>query len=96
MPASSLLTPQVASRALCFWTAAWKCSSLSHRALQESILANAAPAAPAAPLREASSFDRDLQLAMELSVREQQERKRQQEEEEAELQQALRLSLLEN
>uniref|UniRef100_A0ACB8FZM7 Ankyrin repeat domain-containing protein 13A n=2 Tax=Sphaerodactylus townsendi TaxID=933632 RepID=A0ACB8FZM7_9SAUR len=66
------------------------------RALQESLLVDASPAAPAAPLRDSSSFDRDLQLAMELSVREQQELKRRQEEEEAELQQALQLSLLEN
>ncbi|KAL8179997.1 UNVERIFIED_CONTAM: Ankyrin repeat domain-containing protein 13A [Gekko kuhli] len=65
------------------------------RALQESILANATPA-PVAPLGDSSSFDRDLQRAMELSVREQQEQRRQQEEEEAELQQALQLSLLEN
>nr|XP_056715275.1 ankyrin repeat domain-containing protein 13A [Euleptes europaea]XP_056715276.1 ankyrin repeat domain-containing protein 13A [Euleptes europaea] len=66
------------------------------RALQESFLANTSPAAPAAPLRDSSSFDRDLQLAMELSVREQQELKRRQEEEEAELQRALQRSLLEN
>ncbi|XP_077163751.1 ankyrin repeat domain-containing protein 13A isoform X3 [Paroedura picta] len=66
------------------------------RALQESFMANAAPATPVAPLRDSSSFDRDLQLAMELSVREQQELKRRQEEEEAELQQALQLSLLDN
>ncbi|XP_054852433.1 ankyrin repeat domain-containing protein 13A isoform X2 [Eublepharis macularius] len=66
------------------------------RALQENFQANASHVVPVAPLRDSSSFDRDLQLAMELSVREQQELKRQQEEEEAELQQALQLSLLEN
>ncbi|XP_061458577.1 ankyrin repeat domain-containing protein 13A isoform X2 [Rhineura floridana] len=63
------------------------------RALQESLLANASTPAP---LRDSSSFDRDLQLAMELSVREQQElERRRREEEEAELQQALQRSLLE-
>ncbi|XP_063000195.1 ankyrin repeat domain-containing protein 13A isoform X2 [Elgaria multicarinata webbii] len=60
------------------------------RALQQSLLENATP------LRESSSFDRDLQLAMELSVREQQElERRRQEDEEAELQRALQRSLLE-
>lgn len=48
-----------------------------------------------ASLQESSSFDRDLRLAMELSVREQQHlERRQQEEEEAELQRALQRSLL--
>ncbi|XP_060105725.1 ankyrin repeat domain-containing protein 13A isoform X2 [Heteronotia binoei] len=65
------------------------------RALQESFQASS-PTPVAPPLRDSSSFDRDLQLAMELSVKEQQELKRRQEEEEAELQQALQLSLLEN
>ncbi|XP_066465710.1 ankyrin repeat domain-containing protein 13A isoform X2 [Tiliqua scincoides] len=66
------------------------------RVLQESLLANAGSAAPVAPLRDSSSFERDLQLAMELSVREQQElERRRQEEEEAALEKALQLSLLE-
>lgn len=70
--------------------------SLPLRALQESLLANSRPAAPVAPLRDSSSFERDLQLAMELSAQEQKERElRRQEEEEAELAEALRLSLLE-
>ncbi|XP_053219790.1 ankyrin repeat domain-containing protein 13A isoform X1 [Podarcis raffonei] len=61
------------------------------RALQESFLATPASAS----LQESSSFDRDLRLAMELSVREQQDlERRRQEEEEAELQQALHRSLL--
>ncbi|XP_028559915.2 ankyrin repeat domain-containing protein 13A isoform X3 [Podarcis muralis] len=61
------------------------------RALQESFLATPASAS----LQESSSFDRDLRLAMELSVREQQDlERRRQEEEEAELQRALQRSLL--
>lgn len=63
------------------------------RALHESLLAN--PGA-AGQLRDSSSFERDLQQAMELSAREQQDLERlRQEEEEAALQQALRLSLVE-
>ncbi|KAJ6656697.1 hypothetical protein lerEdw1_003584 [Lerista edwardsae] len=66
------------------------------RALQESLLANSGPAAPVAPLRDSSSFERDLRLAMELSAREQKElERRREEEEEAELAKVLRLSLLE-
>ncbi|XP_034991056.1 ankyrin repeat domain-containing protein 13A isoform X2 [Zootoca vivipara] len=62
------------------------------RALQKSFLANGKAAAP---LQESSSFDRDLRLAMELSVREQQDLERRwEEEEEAELQRALQRSLL--
>ncbi|CAI5789494.1 repeat domain-containing 13A isoform X1 [Podarcis lilfordi] len=61
------------------------------RALQESFLATPASTS----LQESSSFDRDLRLAMELSVREQQDlEQRRQEEEEAELQRALQRSLL--
>lgn len=74
---------------LCFWS----------RALQESLLANsrASPqTAGAPPLRDSSSFERDLQLALELSVHEQQQsEQRRREEEEADLQQALQLSLVE-
>uniref|UniRef100_A0A8D2LVF4 Ankyrin repeat domain 13A n=1 Tax=Varanus komodoensis TaxID=61221 RepID=A0A8D2LVF4_VARKO len=50
----------------------------------------------ASPPWDPSGFDRDLQLAMELSAREQQElERRREEEEEAELQRALQRSLLE-
>ncbi|XP_019362882.1 PREDICTED: ankyrin repeat domain-containing protein 13A [Gavialis gangeticus] len=63
------------------------------RALQESYLtSNPHSSTPVVP----SSFDKDLQLAMELSVKEQEEQeKRRREEEDAELQQALQRSLLE-
>lgn len=70
----------------------WNFVSLA-RALQESYLtSNPHSSTPVVP----SSFDKDLQLAMELSVKEQEEReKRRHEEEDAELQQALQRSLLE-
>ncbi|NXA49716.1 AN13A protein, partial [Nothocercus julius] len=65
------------------------------RALQESFLASSGPSRCSSP-GEPSSFEQDLQLAMELSVREQEERERQRrEEEDAELQQVLQLSLVE-
>ncbi|KAH0625664.1 hypothetical protein JD844_015258 [Phrynosoma platyrhinos] len=60
----------------------------------ESLLASSRPVA-ALP-RDPSSFERDLQLAMELSVREQQDaERRRREEEESEIQRALQLSLTE-
>ncbi|KAJ7309868.1 hypothetical protein JRQ81_007942 [Phrynocephalus forsythii] len=63
------------------------------RALQESLLAN--PGATS-QLRDSSSFDRDLQQALALSVQEQEAlERRRQEEEEAALQEVLRLSLVE-
>ncbi|XP_063171721.1 ankyrin repeat domain-containing protein 13A [Candoia aspera] len=63
------------------------------RVLQESLLANGGSHPP---LRGSSTFDRDLQLAMALSVQEEQEREqRRQAEEEAELREALQRSLLE-
>ncbi|XP_064024660.1 ankyrin repeat domain-containing protein 13A isoform X3 [Pogoniulus pusillus] len=65
------------------------------RALQESFLTSSGTSHSSTP-NEPSSFEKDLQLAMELSVREQEERERQRrEEEDAELQQALQLSLVE-
>ncbi|POI24813.1 hypothetical protein CIB84_011437 [Bambusicola thoracicus] len=65
------------------------------RALQESYLTSTGNSQCSSP-SEPSSFEKDLQLAMELSVREQEERERQRrEEEDAELQQVLRLSLVE-
>ncbi|KFV77358.1 Ankyrin repeat domain-containing protein 13A [Dryobates pubescens] len=65
------------------------------RALQESLLTSSGTSLCSTP-SEPSSFEKDLQLAMELSVREQEERERQRrEEEDAELQQALQLSLVE-
>lgn len=68
---------------------------LYQRALQESFLSSTGHSERSSP-SEPSSFEKDLQLAMELSVREQEERERQRrEEEDAELQQVLRLSLVE-
>ena len=65
------------------------------RALQESYLTSTGNSQCSSP-SEPSSFEKDLQLAMELSVREQEERERQRrEEEDAELQQVLQLSLVE-
>ncbi|KFP70365.1 PREDICTED: ankyrin repeat domain-containing protein 13A [Acanthisitta chloris] len=65
------------------------------RALQESFLASSGNPHCSLP-REPSSFEQDLQRALELSVREQEEREKQQrEEEDAELQQVLQLSLVE-
>ncbi|KFQ44779.1 Ankyrin repeat domain-containing protein 13A [Nestor notabilis] len=65
------------------------------RALQESFLTSSGNSQCSSP-SEPSSFEKDLQLAMELSVREQEEREKQRrEEEDAELQQVLQLSLLE-
>nr|XP_042708320.1 ankyrin repeat domain-containing protein 13A isoform X4 [Chrysemys picta bellii] len=65
------------------------------RALQESCIMSSSTPHFSTP-NESSSFDKDLQLAMELSVREQQEReKRRHEEEEEEFQQALQRSLTE-
>ncbi|XP_021268778.1 ankyrin repeat domain-containing protein 13A isoform X2 [Numida meleagris] len=65
------------------------------RALQESYLTSTGNSQCSSP-SEPSSFEKDLQLAMELSVREQEEREKQRrEEEDAELQQVLRLSLVE-
>lgn len=67
--------------------------SLPRRALQESLLASGGNNPP---LRGSSTFDRELQLAMALSLQEQQEREqRRQEEEEEELKEALQRSLLE-
>ncbi|XP_060640751.2 ankyrin repeat domain-containing protein 13A isoform X1 [Anolis sagrei] len=61
------------------------------RALEESL-----HPAPGLMPRDPSSFERDLQLAMELSVREEQEAERRwRQEEDAALQEALRLSLTE-
>lgn len=63
------------------------------RALQESLLASSGNHPP---LRGSSTFDRDLQLAMVLSLQEQQEgEQRRQEEEEQQLKEALQRSLLE-
>ncbi|KAM9118539.1 ankyrin repeat domain-containing protein 13A isoform 1-T1 [Pangshura tecta] len=65
------------------------------RALQESYIMSSSTPHVSTP-NESSSFDKDLQLAMELSVREQQEQeKRRREEEEEEFQQALQRSLTE-
>ncbi|XP_067395537.1 ankyrin repeat domain-containing protein 13A isoform X1 [Emydura macquarii macquarii] len=65
------------------------------RALQESYVMNSS-SPPSGTPSESSSFDKDLQLAMELSVREQQEQeKRRREEEEEEFQRALQRSLTE-
>ncbi|OXB84864.1 UNVERIFIED_CONTAM: hypothetical protein H355_015986 [Colinus virginianus] len=65
------------------------------RALQESYLTSTGNSQCSSP-SEPSSFEKDLQLAMELSVREQEEREKQRrEEEDAELQQVLQLSLVE-
>uniref|UniRef100_A0A8C5UF76 Ankyrin repeat domain 13A n=1 Tax=Malurus cyaneus samueli TaxID=2593467 RepID=A0A8C5UF76_9PASS len=65
------------------------------KALQESFLTRAGNSHSSSPI-ETSSFEKDLQLAMELSVREQEEQEKQrQEKEDAELQQVLRLSLVE-
>ncbi|PKU29700.1 ankyrin repeat domain-containing protein 13a [Limosa lapponica baueri] len=64
-------------------------------ALQESYLTSAGNSHCSTP-SEPSSFEKDLQLAMELSVREQEEREKQRrEEEDAELQKVLQLSLVE-
>lgn len=66
------------------------------RSLQESLLANIGSTAPSASLRDSSRFERDLRLAMELSMHEQKAlERRRQEEEDAELEKALELSLLE-
>lgn len=71
------------------------CLSAFYRALQESYLTSTGNSQCSSP-SEPSSFEKDLQLAMELSVREQEERERQRrEEEDAELQQVLQLSLVE-
>ncbi|XP_043354162.1 ankyrin repeat domain-containing protein 13A isoform X5 [Dermochelys coriacea] len=65
------------------------------RALQESFIMSSSTPHFSTP-NESSSFDKDLQLAMELSVREQQEQeKRRCEEEEEEFQKALQRSLTE-
>ncbi|XP_066055597.1 ankyrin repeat domain-containing protein 13A isoform X2 [Chamaea fasciata] len=65
------------------------------RALQESFLTRTENSYSGSS-SETSSFERDLQLAMELSVREQEEQEKQrQEKEDAELQQVLQLSLVE-
>ncbi|XP_038619460.1 ankyrin repeat domain-containing protein 13A [Tachyglossus aculeatus] len=64
------------------------------RALQESLLMNPG-GPPAGSSHEASGFDTDLQLAMELSAKELEERELRLREEEAELQQVLQLSLTE-
>uniref|UniRef100_A0A8D0GV08 Ankyrin repeat domain 13A n=1 Tax=Sphenodon punctatus TaxID=8508 RepID=A0A8D0GV08_SPHPU len=65
------------------------------RALQESYLTSMPNPAPRPP-QESSSFDRDLQLAIELSARDQQEaERRRHDKEDAELQQALQRSLTE-
>ncbi|XP_039218750.1 ankyrin repeat domain-containing protein 13A isoform X1 [Crotalus tigris] len=63
------------------------------RALQESLLASSGNHPP---LHGSSTFDRDLQLAMVLSLQEQQDREqRRQQEEEEQLKEALQRSLLE-
>ncbi|NXY38361.1 AN13A protein, partial [Pomatorhinus ruficollis] len=65
------------------------------RALQESFLTRTGNTHSSSS-SETSSFERDLQLAMELSVREQEEQEKQRKEkEDAELQQVLQLSLVE-
>ncbi|KFW83333.1 Ankyrin repeat domain-containing protein 13A, partial [Manacus vitellinus] len=65
------------------------------RALQESLMTSSGSSHCSSP-SEPSSFEKDLQLAMELSVREQEEQEKQrQEKEDAELQQVLQLSLVE-
>ncbi|KAM3661490.1 ankyrin repeat domain-containing protein 13A isoform 3-T3 [Ammospiza maritima maritima] len=65
------------------------------KALQESFLSRSGTS-HSSTSSEASSFEKDLQLAMELSVREQEEQEKQrQEQEDAELQQVLQLSLVE-
>ncbi|XP_071428097.1 ankyrin repeat domain-containing protein 13A [Pithys albifrons albifrons] len=65
------------------------------RALQESLMTSPG-SSHCSPSSEPSSFEKDLQLAMELSVREQEEQEKQrQEKEDAELQQVLQLSLVE-
>ncbi|KAM8816884.1 ankyrin repeat domain-containing protein 13A [Rhynchonycteris naso] len=64
------------------------------RAIQESLLASSEGLCPDTS-RETSSFDSDLQLAMELSAKELVERELRLQEEEAELQQVLELSLTE-
>lgn len=65
------------------------------KALQESFLTRSGNSYSSSS-SEASSFEKDLQLAMELSVREQEEQEKQRRErEDAELQQVLQLSLVE-
>ncbi|XP_064582734.1 ankyrin repeat domain-containing protein 13A isoform X2 [Zonotrichia leucophrys gambelii] len=65
------------------------------KALQESFLSGSGTS-HSSTSSEASSFEKDLQLAMELSVREQEEQEKQRrEQEDAELQQVLQLSLVE-
>ncbi|XP_041265961.1 ankyrin repeat domain-containing protein 13A isoform X2 [Onychostruthus taczanowskii] len=65
------------------------------KALQESFLTRSGTS-HSSSTSEASSFEKDLQLAMELSVREQEEQEKQRrEKEDAELQQVLQLSLVE-
>lgn len=66
---------------------------LSHRAIQESLLASSEGLCPISS--ESSRFDSDLQLAMELSAKELEEQQLRLREEEAELQQVLQLSLTE-
>lgn len=62
------------------------------RAIQESLLSSSESLCPSVS-GETSSFDSDLQLAMELSAKELEERELRLREEEAELQQVLQLSL---
>ncbi|XP_073528954.1 ankyrin repeat domain-containing protein 13A [Phyllobates terribilis] len=64
------------------------------RALQESILANS-QSAHSSLSSHSQSFDKDLQVAMELSAKEQEEQEKMRLQEEAELAEILRLSLLE-
>ena len=68
--------------------------SFSRRAVQESLPTGSEGLCPGAS-RETSSFDSDLQLAMELSAKELEEHELRLREEEAELQQVLQLSLTE-
>ncbi|XP_073438744.1 ankyrin repeat domain-containing protein 13A isoform X1 [Dendrobates tinctorius] len=64
------------------------------RALQESILANS-QSAHSSLSSQSQSFDKDLQVAMELSAKEQEEQEKMRLREEAELAEILRLSLTE-
>ncbi|XP_069615337.1 ankyrin repeat domain-containing protein 13A [Ranitomeya imitator] len=64
------------------------------RALQESILANS-QSAHSSLSSHSQSFDKDLQVAMELSAKEQEEQEKMRLQEEAELAEILRLSLTE-
>ncbi|XP_018415964.1 PREDICTED: ankyrin repeat domain-containing protein 13A [Nanorana parkeri] len=64
------------------------------RALQESLLANSL-SAHSSLSSHSQSYDKELQFAMELSAKEQEEKEKQRLQEEAELEEILRLSLME-